>query len=77
MNNKKEKPKQVKQLKQIAALSGIAIQMGLTIYLFVVLGKWLDSKFNASGKAFLIICTLCGVAISLYAVLKQIKKLNP
>jgi len=66
-----------KQLKQIAALSGTAIQMGLTIYLFVLLGKWIDSKYDNSGKTFLIICTLAGVAISLYAVLKQIKKLNP
>lgn len=66
-----------KQLKQIAALSGIAIQMGITIYLFVLLGKWLDATYNPSGKAFLIIFTLAGVAISLYAVLKQINKLNP
>lgn len=77
MPDKNKKHNQKSQLKQIAALSGIAIQMGITIYLFVILGKWLDSKFNESGKAFLIIGTLVGVAISLYAVLKQIKKLNP
>lgn len=70
-----QKPK--KQLKQLAALTGIAIQMGVTIYLFVLLGKWLDSKYTESGKTFLIICTLAGVAISLYATLRQIKKLNP
>lgn len=76
MDNKDQrKPK--KQLKQIAALSGIAIQMGITIYLFVLLGKWLDTNYNSSGKAFLIVCTLLGVGISLYAVLKQINKLNP
>ncbi|MCP4055311.1 MAG: AtpZ/AtpI family protein [Mesoflavibacter sp.] len=51
--------------------------MGVTIYLFVLLGKWLDSKYTESGKTFLIICTLAGVAISLYATLRQIKKLNP
>ncbi|TYA75023.1 AtpZ/AtpI family protein [Seonamhaeicola marinus] len=51
--------------------------MGLTIYLFVMLGKWLDATYNNSGKAFLIICTLVGVAIALYAVLKQINRLNP
>lgn len=77
MEERKEDQKQRKQLKQIAALSGIAIQMGVTIYLFVLLGKWIDSKISDSGKTFLIICTLFGVAISLYAVLKQIKKLNP
>ena len=80
MDNKlknKEKQEQKKQLKQIAALSGIAIQMGLTIYLFVILGKWLDAEFGNHGKVFLIICTLLGVSTSLYSVLKQIKKLNP
>lgn len=77
MESNNQNQNQKKQLKQIAALSGIAIQMGVTIYLFVILGKWLDSKFENSSKAFLIICTLSGVAISLYAVLKQIKKLNP
>ncbi|MCP4054019.1 MAG: AtpZ/AtpI family protein, partial [Mesoflavibacter sp.] len=46
-----QKPK--KQLKQLAALTGIAIQMGVTIYLFVLLGKWLDSKYTESGKTFL------------------------
>lgn len=70
-----QKPK--KQLNQLVALAGIAIQMGMTIYLFVLLGKWLDSKYTESGKTFLIICTLAGVAISLYATLRQIKKLNP
>lgn len=70
-----QKPK--KQLKQIAALSGIAIQMGITIYLFVLLGKWLDVNYNPSGKAHLIVCTLVGVTISLYVVLRQVNKLNP
>ena len=73
-NKESQKPK--KQLKQIAALSGIAIQMGLTIYLFVILGKWLDTKVESSGKAFLVIFTLLGVGISLYVVLKQINKLD-
>ncbi|MDP5158462.1 MAG: AtpZ/AtpI family protein [Flaviramulus sp.] len=78
MPDNKENQKTKEQLKQIAALSGIAIQMGITIYLFVLLGKWLDEKFgDSTSKTFLIIFTLIGVAISLYAVLKQIKKLNP
>jgi len=64
------------QLKNFAVLSGVAIQMGVTIFLFVKLGKWLDYKYNQSGKAFLVICTLVGVAASLYVVLKQLKKIN-
>lgn len=77
MADNNENQNRKKQLKQIAALSGIAIQMGVTIYLFVLLGKWMDTRFFPTRKVFLIICTLFGVAISLYAVLKQINKLNP
>lgn len=64
------------QLKNFAVLSGVAVQMGVMIFLFVKLGKWLDSKYNQDGKAFLVLCTLVGVAASLYVVLKQLKKIN-
>lgn len=76
-SNNNQKNKSGKPFKQVLALTGIAIQMGITIYVFVLLGKWLDTKYSEGGKGFLIICTLSGVAISLYAVLKQINKLNP
>ena len=51
-DNKKQNQK--KQLKNVAILSGIGIQMGVTIYLFVLLGKWLDNKFNEGDKLFII-----------------------
>ncbi|HEY5688935.1 MAG TPA: AtpZ/AtpI family protein [Yeosuana sp.] len=73
-NNENNKPG--KPLKNVAVLSGIAIQMGVTIYLFVILGKWLDTKFNNDGKLFIIIMTLLGVAISLYAVIKQVNRIK-
>ena len=74
-NNKKDqKPK--KQLKNVAVLSGIAVQMGVTIYLFVLSGKWLDAKFNDGDKLFTIIMTLLGVGISLYAVIKQVNRIK-
>lgn len=71
---KEQKPN--KPLKNAVVLTGIAIQMGVTIYLFVMGGKWLDSKYSQGGKLFLIIGTLLGVAISLYVVLQQLKKFN-
>ena len=74
-NNKKDRePK--RQLKNVAALMGIGIQMGVTIYLFVLLGKWLDTNYNNGEKLYIIIMTLLGVAISLYAVLKQINRIK-
>ena len=75
-HNSKENQKPGKQLKNVAILSGVAFQMGITIYLFVMLGKWLDSKFNYGDKLFIIITTLLGVAISLYVVLKQVNRIK-
>lgn len=72
--DKEQKPK--KQLKNAAILMGIGLQMGITIYLFVLLGKWLDTNYNDGEKLYLIIMTLLGVAISLYAVLKQINRIK-
>jgi F0F1-type ATP synthase assembly protein I len=72
--NKDLKPK--KPLKNVAVLSGIAIQMGVTIYLFVIFGKWLDTKYDPNSKLFLIIMTLLGVGISLYAVIKQVNRIK-
>lgn len=64
------------QLKHIAILTGIGIQMGVIIYLFVQLGKWLDASYNNDQKLYIIICTLAGVAISLYVVLKQLNRIK-
>ena len=55
---------------------GIGLQMGITIYLFVLLGKWLDTNYNDGEKLYIIIMTLLGVAISLYAVLKQVNRIK-
>lgn len=71
---KDQKPK--KQLKNAAILTGIGLQMGVTIYLFVLLGKWLDTNYNDGEKLYIIIMTLLGVAISLYAVLKQVNRIK-
>ncbi|MFD2290721.1 AtpZ/AtpI family protein [Mariniflexile gromovii] len=73
-NNKQQDPK--KPLKNAVVLTGIAFQMGITIYLFIMGGKWLDTKFSNGGKLYLILGTLFGVAISLYVVLRQLKKFN-
>lgn len=50
--------------------------MGAIIFLFVKLGKWLDSEYNPEGKAFLVVCTLLGVAASLYVVVKQLNQIK-
>jgi F0F1-type ATP synthase assembly protein I len=74
VDNNQKKPK--KQLRNVAILMGIGLQMGVTIYLFVLLGKWLDTNYNDGEKLYIIIMTLLGVAISLYAVLKQVNRIK-
>lgn len=75
-DNNKDQKKPKKQLKNVAVLMGIGLQMGVTIYLFVLLGKWLDTTYNQGDKLYIIIMTLLGVAISLYATLKQINRIK-
>lgn len=62
-------------VKRWAILSAIAFEMGAVIFGFVHLGKWLDLTYT-NGKLFTVICTLVGVAISLYLVVTQTNRLN-
>lgn len=50
--------------------------MGVTIYLFVLLGKWLDTVYNNGDRAYIIVSTLAGVGISLYLTVKQLNRIN-
>lgn len=63
-------------LKNAAMLSGIAFQMGAIIYLAHKGGVWLDGYFNINNEIFTIIATLSGVAISIFAVVTQLKKIK-
>jgi len=74
MSNQKNSQK--KQLKNGLILTGVAFQMGVTIYLFVLLGKWLDATYNNNEKGFIIVTTLAGVGVSLYLVVKQLNRIN-
>ncbi|MDG3583333.1 MULTISPECIES: AtpZ/AtpI family protein [Galbibacter] len=74
MQEKNNKKPTKNQLKNFAVFSGIAIQMGVTIFLFVYLGKWLDGKYNNGEKLYLIIFTLLGLALSIYVVIKQLNR---
>ncbi|HZW62663.1 MAG TPA: AtpZ/AtpI family protein [Flavobacteriaceae bacterium] len=74
--NNNPKPNKDNPLKHVAILSGIAIQMGVIIYLFVKLGKWLDGQYNNGNKLFIIIGTLLGVALAIYVVVKQLNRIK-
>jgi F0F1-type ATP synthase assembly protein I len=61
---------------RFARLSGIGLQMGITIFLGAYLGKFLDQKFPSDKRWFTIGLTLFSVAVALYNVLKQLNRIN-
>lgn len=54
----------------------IPFQMGIIIFLFSFLGKWLDEKYPNPNNIYLKAVTMLGVAIALYNVIKQVNNLN-
>jgi hypothetical protein len=68
--------KQKKRPNKFLVLTGISFQMGITIYIMVHIGKWLDTTYPRDFKLFTLIFTLFGVGISLYAINKQLQKIN-
>ena len=57
-------------------LTGIAVQMGVTIYLAVYFGKKMDVAYPNEKNLYTLIFTLVGLVIAMYMVVVQTKKLN-
>ncbi len=66
-----------KPAKYWLSLTGIAVQMGVLIFCGAKTGNWLDEKYETANNSYTIILTLAAVAISMYLVIRQTKKLNP
>lgn len=71
MTSKKPPRKPVNKALQ---LSGAGLQMGLTIYLGFILGKWLDKTLEVSFLKEVV--TLLAVFIAMYSLIKQSNKIN-
>lgn len=65
-----------KQPNKFIRLTGAGLQMGLTIYLAVYIGKKLDENSASEKKWFTMIFTLVGVAVALTSLIIQVNKLN-
>lgn len=59
-------------LNQYARFSGIAIQMGVIIGISAWGGKKLDEYFNLNKPYLTIVCSLVGVAVALYLIIKEV-----
>ncbi len=66
-----EKPKTNKALKNYAYYSNMAIEMGVLICVGVFGGKALDQWLHTS-PLFIIVCSLMGIFISLYVMIKTL-----
>lgn len=71
-----EKLPKKKQLNKYIQLTGIAFQMGATIYVAAYLGRKLDEYFQNEKKICTLILILLGLAASIWNVLRQLKKIN-
>ena len=67
-------PKQKKSLNKAIHLSGAGLQMGVTIYLGFILGKWLDSVFETAFLTQTV--TLLAIFLAMYSLIKQANKIN-
>ncbi|TCV11033.1 putative F0F1-ATPase subunit (Ca2+/Mg2+ transporter) [Sphingobacterium alimentarium] len=51
-------------------------QMGVTIYVFFLLGDWLDEKYNVEGGWWTKGFTMLGVIASLYQFIRQANRIS-
>ena len=64
-----------KQRSTLATFALISFEMGITIFVFSRIGKWIDSYYNLE-KTYVLIMYLIGFALAFFVVYKQLKKLN-
>jgi uncharacterized membrane protein YfcA len=73
-NNQNKKNSQKKPLNKALQLSGAGLQMGLTIYLGFLLGKWLDKTFETNFLKETV--TLLAIFLAMYSLIKQANRIN-
>jgi F0F1-type ATP synthase assembly protein I len=71
-----EQKKKSSSFSRVARLSGIGMQMAGTIFIFAMIGKWLDEKYPSNKKWFTIGLVLFATVISMYNILRQVNKMN-
>ena len=59
----------------LATFTVISFEMGITIFIFSRIGKWIDSLYDLEIN-FTLIMSLIGFALAFFVVYKQLKKLN-
>jgi F0F1-type ATP synthase assembly protein I len=65
-----------KQPNKWLALINIPIQMGIVIFLFAYLGRWLDEKYPNTNEIYVKIFVLIGVVLAFYNLNRQLIQIN-
>jgi Putative F0F1-ATPase subunit Ca2+/Mg2+ transporter len=71
-----DNPQKKKARNKWLALINIPVQMGVIIFLFAYLGRWLDEKYHNEHTIYVKLLTLLGVAIAFYNLNRQLKEIN-
>ncbi|MDG2195145.1 MAG: AtpZ/AtpI family protein [Polaribacter sp.] len=72
--NKLQQPK--KPLNKFIRLTGVGLQMGITMYVAAYIGKKLDTNYGFEKKYFTLSLVILGFLASLWSLLAQLKKIN-
>ncbi|MEO0045902.1 MAG: hypothetical protein RL705_1093 [Bacteroidota bacterium] len=71
-----DNPQKKKARNKWLALINIPVQMGVIVFLFAYLGRWLDEKYTNPHRIYVKILTMVGVAIAFYNLNRQLKEIN-
>ena len=67
--------KQKKRPKSWAVLSGVAVQMGVSLYFASRAGKYLDAQWE-TGRTFTLIIIMLVLFANMYALVKYLDRFN-
>ena len=62
-----------KRPKHWLIFSGLAFQIGITMYLMIQLGKWIEVKMTSTNNVPTLICAFLGMIIILVLIQRQNK----
>ena len=65
-----------KPLNSFVRLTGVGLQMGITIYLAAYFGKKIDAHYNFEKNYATLTLVILGFLASLWSLLIQLKKIN-
>ena len=73
-NMPQQKPRKNQNLRTAGKLSGLALQMGLVIYLGNLVGQWVAQKYEYKSAEEVI--TFAAIIVAIYMMIKQATTLN-